>query len=173
MTSSAHVDTAGPYRMHLVWSASDEAQECWSSSQQPCSGLFPRGCSLLQNRLLRMQLVTALVWAIDSQEHGAGMHYSWTSSFSWHPYSAPTNLLLRWHHGLRTSAKQKTVYFPCRSKMLDGCFQEFHVALLGINLFEHADPLRSNNDSVSECRYSIVTSVGGRERSLQTELRAW
>ena len=64
---------------------------------------------MLQNRFLHMQLVTVLVWAIDSQEHGAGMHYSWASSLSWHPYSAPTNLLLCWHRGLRTSAKHNHI----------------------------------------------------------------
>ena len=31
---AAHEDTAGPCRLHLVWSASDEAQEYWSSSQE-------------------------------------------------------------------------------------------------------------------------------------------
>ena len=28
------MDTAGPCRLHLVWSASDEAQEYWSTSQE-------------------------------------------------------------------------------------------------------------------------------------------
>ena len=68
--------------MNLVWSASDEAQEYWSSSQlRVCSYLFPRGCTFLQNRLLRIQLVTVLVWQsiLGSMALGCttpGLHHS-------------------------------------------------------------------------------------------------
>ena len=44
--------------------------------------------------------------------------------------------------------QMEIIKFLCRSKMEDGRFQEFCLALLAISLFEHTDSLRSNNDSV-------------------------
>ena len=59
--------------------------------------------------------------------------------------------------GLCTSTKRKTVNSLCRSKMVDGHYQAFCITLISISLFENVNPLKSNNDRVSECRYSLVT----------------
>ena len=115
---AAHEDTAGPCRLHLVWSASDEAQEYWSSSQE-----IPR--------------------------------------------SALTNLLLCWHWDLPMSTKWQTVYFLCRSMMVDRRFQEFHLALLGISLFEH---LGQATMEYLNAWAVLSQSVGGHDRSLNFSL---
>ena len=59
-----------------------EAQEYWSSSQE-----LARACSLEVVPCSRICSCACNLWRFlcgqSSQEHGAGMHYSWT--FSWHP----------------------------------------------------------------------------------------
>ena len=65
--------------------------------------------------------------------------------------------------GLPMSTKRQTVYFLCRSMMVDRRFQEFRLALLGINLFEHL------GQATMECLSAGAVSsqsVGDHDRSL-------
>ena len=71
-------------------------------------------------------------------------------------HTMPYICTARWHRGLRTSAKQKTINFFRRSKMANGSFQEICLALLSISLFEHANTLRSSSDRVSERVYNLI-----------------
>ena len=62
------------------------------------------------------------------------------------------------------STKRKTVYFLCRSIIVNR-FQEFYLALLGISLFESQATMESLSAGAV-----LSQSVGGHDRSLNFSL---